>query len=46
MYDVYLADKNNTRMNKNVQVLGMEREVWAQLPAWKQMAAKRAKNLF
>jgi len=29
-----------------LQVLGMDREAWAQIPAWKQMAAKRAKNLF
>ena len=28
------------------QVLGMDREAWSALPAWKQIAAKRAKNLF
>jgi len=29
-----------------LEVLGMDREAWAQLPGWKQIAAKRAKNLF
>merc|ERR1711971_418667 len=29
-----------------LQVLGMDRDAWAQIPGWKQMAAKRAKNLF
>merc|ERR1711962_1329172 len=28
------------------EVLGMDREAWSALPAWKQIAAKRAKNLF
>merc|ERR1711928_35763 len=28
-----------------LEVLGMDREAWAQIPGWKQMAAKRAKNL-
>jgi len=29
-----------------LEVLGMDREAWSALPAWKQIAAKRAKNLF
>jgi len=28
------------------QVLGMDRAAWADIPAWKQVAAKRANNLF
>jgi len=29
-----------------VQVLGMDRDTWAQLPAWKRTAAKRETHLF
>ena len=31
---------------ETLQVLGMDRAAWADIPAWKQVAAKRANNLF